>query len=154
MMGLSRRGVMGGTTAIAAATWVAGKVASASAQPALQSSVKALVFDMFGTVVDWRNGVAKDAERILQPLGYNLDWTAFADAWRSLYQPTMEEIRSGRQPFVKLDGAFVVRSAQAALSSLSASRTASSWVCGETLGKTLAILPSASMTKVARCTPM
>jgi 2-haloacid dehalogenase len=103
MTDLSRRGVMSGTTAIAAATWVAGKVASVSAQPALQSSVKALVFDVFGTVVDWRNGVAKDAERILKPLGYNLDWIAFADAWRSLYQPTMEEIRSGRQPFVKLD---------------------------------------------------
>ena len=102
MTDLSRRGMIG-SAAIAAATWVAGEMGSASAQPALASSVRALVFDVFGTVVDWRNGVAKDAERILKPLGYNLDWIAFADAWRSLYQPTMEEIRSGREPFVKLD---------------------------------------------------
>src|SRR5207249_12182029 len=65
--------------------------------------VKALVYDVFGTCTDWRNGVARDAERILKPLGYNLDWHAFADAGRALYQPSMEEVRSGRQPFVKLD---------------------------------------------------
>src|SRR6516225_9399211 len=65
--------------------------------------VKALVFDTFGTVVDWRNGVAREAERILKPMGYNLDWLAFADAWRKEYGPGMEEVRSGRRPFVKLD---------------------------------------------------
>jgi 2-haloacid dehalogenase len=62
-----------------------------------------LFFDVFGTVVDWRNGVAREAERILEPLGHSLDWLAFADAWRGLYQPSMEEIRSGRRPFVKVD---------------------------------------------------
>ncbi len=65
--------------------------------------VKALVFDTFGTVVDWRNGVAREAERILKPMGYDLDWLAFADAWRKEYGPSMDEIRSGRRPFVKLD---------------------------------------------------
>jgi 2-haloacid dehalogenase len=65
--------------------------------------VKALVFDTFGTVVDWRSGVAREAERILKPLGYALDWPAFADAWRGEYGPSMEEVRSGRRPFVKLD---------------------------------------------------
>src|SRR5215475_9919882 len=43
------------------------------------------------------------AERVLRPLGYSLDWTAFADAWRGEYQPGMEEVRSGRIPFSKLD---------------------------------------------------
>jgi hypothetical protein len=38
------------------------------------TGVKALVYDVFGTVVDWRNGVARDAERILKPLGYSLNW--------------------------------------------------------------------------------
>jgi hypothetical protein len=52
--------------------------------------VEALVFDTFGTVVDWRNGVAREAERILKPMGYNLDWLAFADAWRKEYGPGME----------------------------------------------------------------
>ena len=65
--------------------------------------VKALVFDTFGTVVDWRNGVARESERILKPMGYQLDWLAFADAWRKEYQPAMTEIRSGKRPFAKLD---------------------------------------------------
>ena len=65
--------------------------------------VKALVFDVFGTVVDWRGGVARESKKILQPLGYDLDWLAFADAWRAEYQPGMEEIRSGRKPFSRLD---------------------------------------------------
>ncbi len=65
--------------------------------------VKALLFDVFGTVVDWRNGVAREAEKTLKPLGYSLDWLAFADAWRAQYQPGMDEIRTGQQPFVKLD---------------------------------------------------
>jgi 2-haloacid dehalogenase len=65
--------------------------------------VQALFFDVFGTVVDWRNGVAREAERILKPIGYSLDWLAFADAWRGQYQAGMEGIRTGREPFVKLD---------------------------------------------------
>jgi 2-haloacid dehalogenase len=65
--------------------------------------VKALVFDTFGTLVDWRNGVAREAERILKPMGYTLDWLKFADTWRQQYNPSMEEVRSGRRPFAKLD---------------------------------------------------
>ena len=66
-------------------------------------SVKALFFDVFGTLVDWRGGVAREAEIILAPLGHKLDWLAFADAWRDQYQPGMEEVRTGRIPFSKLD---------------------------------------------------
>jgi 2-haloacid dehalogenase len=65
--------------------------------------VKALVFDVFGTVVDWRSGVARETQRILKPMGYELGWLSFADAWRAEYGPSMDEIRSGRRPFVKLD---------------------------------------------------
>ena len=67
------------------------------------TSVQAIFFDVFGTLVDWRSGVAREAKRVLQPRGYSLDWTAFADAWRAEYQPGMEEVRSGRIPFCKLD---------------------------------------------------
>ena len=67
------------------------------------TSVRAIFFDVFGTLVDWRAGVGREAKRVLQPLGYNLDWAAFADAWRGEYQPGMEEVRSGRIPFSKLD---------------------------------------------------
>ena len=69
----------------------------------MAGDVKALFFDVFGTLVDWRTGIAREAERVLRPLGFDLDWLAFADAWRAEYQPGMEEIRSGRAPFARLD---------------------------------------------------
>src|SRR5262252_9130225 len=65
--------------------------------------IKALFFDVFGTLVDWRTGIAREAEAILAPAGHLLDWEAFADAWRHEYQPSMEEVRTGRLPFSKLD---------------------------------------------------
>jgi len=67
------------------------------------SRVKALFFDVFGTVVDWRTSIARESEAILTPKGYALDWLAFADAWRGEYQPAMEEIRSGKIAFCRLD---------------------------------------------------
>ena len=67
------------------------------------TSIRAMFFDVFGTLVDWRTGVAREANRALRPLGYTLDWTRFADAWRAEYQPGMEEVRAGRIPFSKLD---------------------------------------------------
>ena len=65
--------------------------------------VKALFFDVFGTLMDWRTSVAREAGRVLMPLGHELDWIAFADAWRAEYQPGMEAVRAGRIPFCKLD---------------------------------------------------
>jgi 2-haloacid dehalogenase len=64
---------------------------------------RALFFDVFGTLVDWRQGVAREAARLLEPLGYSIDWLAFADAWRDEYQPSMEDVRSGSIAFCKLD---------------------------------------------------
>ena len=66
-------------------------------------AVKILLFDVFGTLVDWRAGVAREARTVLAPLGHDLDWLAFADAWRAQYQPAMEDVRTGRIPFSKLD---------------------------------------------------
>jgi 2-haloacid dehalogenase len=65
--------------------------------------IRVLLFDVFGTLVDWRTGVARDARAVLSPLGIPVDWIAFADAWRDQYQPAMEEVRTGRLPFSKLD---------------------------------------------------
>jgi 2-haloacid dehalogenase len=66
--------------------------------------VRALVFDVFGTVVDWRTGVAREAARFLsRHRATPADPLAFADAWRAGYQPAMEEVRSGRRPFTRLD---------------------------------------------------
>ena len=65
--------------------------------------IKALHFDVFGTVVDWRESIAREAAEVLGGRGIACDWHAFADAWRSKYQPAMEEIRSGRRDWIKLD---------------------------------------------------
>jgi hypothetical protein len=110
MTNITRRSLLESATAVVTAgalvtrADVAPTQVLAQAKPgAKPDGIKALVYDVFGTCVDWRNGVARDAERILKPLGYTIDWLAFADAWRALYQPSMEEVRSGRQPFVTLD---------------------------------------------------
>jgi 2-haloacid dehalogenase len=65
--------------------------------------VRALVFDTFGTVVDWRTGIARDAASFLAAYGSDAKPEAFADAWRRRYAPAMEEVRSGRRPFTRLD---------------------------------------------------
>ncbi|MEO8537204.1 MAG: haloacid dehalogenase type II [Betaproteobacteria bacterium] len=65
--------------------------------------IKALLFDVFGTLVDWRTCIAREARSSLAPLGISVDWLAFADAWRGEYQPAMDEVRSGRLPFSRLD---------------------------------------------------
>jgi 2-haloacid dehalogenase len=67
------------------------------------TTVKALFFDVFGTLIDWRTSVARESEKVLAPKGFHLDWLAFADAWRNEYQPGMEEVRAGKIPFSRLD---------------------------------------------------
>jgi 2-haloacid dehalogenase len=67
------------------------------------TDVQALVFDVFGTVVDWRTGVAREAASFLARHQSDADPAAFADAWRRRYSPAMEEVRSGRRPFARLD---------------------------------------------------
>jgi 2-haloacid dehalogenase len=65
--------------------------------------IQALLFDVFGTVVDWRSGVARDVGQFFTRHALTVDSFEFADAWRREYAPAMEEIRSGRRPFVRLD---------------------------------------------------
>ena len=65
--------------------------------------VKALLFDVFGTVVDWRTGIATEVEFIAKKNNISLDPYDFADSWRAEYQPAMEEIRKGRRSFTILD---------------------------------------------------
>ena len=68
------------------------------------NGVRALLFDVFGTVVDWRSGVAREATPFLRRRGAeSVDPLAFADAWRASYQPAMEQVRSGRRPFTRMD---------------------------------------------------
>jgi len=64
---------------------------------------KALAFDVFGTVVDWRTGIADQVTTFLSQHLPGTDPALFADEWRSLYPPAMEACRSGRRPFTLLD---------------------------------------------------
>jgi 2-haloacid dehalogenase len=67
-------------------------------------TVKALFFDVFGTCVDWRSSIAREGETLGRRTGIEeVDWSAFADAWRALYQPQMETVRSGSRPWTTLD---------------------------------------------------
>jgi 2-haloacid dehalogenase len=65
--------------------------------------VEALLFDVFGTVVDWRGSIIAELTRLGAEKGIAADWAAFTDDWRGLYQPAMEEVRSGRRPWTILD---------------------------------------------------
>lgn len=70
----------------------------------MMEQVKALVFDVFGTVVDWREGIAREVAAVLARHGRGeVDPRGFADAWRRRYQPAMEACRSGKRPFTRLD---------------------------------------------------
>ena len=65
---------------------------------------RALAFDVFGTVVDWRSGIARESSRFLAMIGRgDIDTEAFADDWRARYQPAMAAVRAGKRPFVILD---------------------------------------------------
>jgi 2-haloacid dehalogenase len=65
--------------------------------------VKALVFDVFGTVVDWRGSILRELEELGRRKRIAADWAAFVDAWRGAYQPSMQRVRSGELPWTKLD---------------------------------------------------
>ena len=65
--------------------------------------VRALTFDVFGTVVDWRTGIARELRDCFAPRGVERDWHAVADRWRALYQPAIAAVRSGRRPWTRLD---------------------------------------------------
>lgn len=67
------------------------------------SAVRALVFDVFGTVVDWRTSVIADLSAFGRNKGIEADWTAFADAWRAGYVPGMERVRKGERPWANID---------------------------------------------------
>jgi len=58
-------------------------------------SVRALVFDVFGTVVDWRTSVAREVAAVAKRRGISLDAEKFADAWRGGYGPSMNRVRTG-----------------------------------------------------------
>jgi 2-haloacid dehalogenase len=84
-----------------------GAAAAAVVAPALRAQapppVKALVFDTFGTVVDWRGSIIAEGMAWSKSKGVTVDWPRFADRWREGYHPAMEKVRKGQLPWTKLD---------------------------------------------------
>jgi 2-haloacid dehalogenase len=67
------------------------------------SGIRALAFDVFGTVVDWRSTIIREGEELNRARRLGVDWAAFADAWRGRYAPSMDRVRRGEQPWTNLD---------------------------------------------------
>src|SRR3984885_9755420 len=68
------------------------------------SEIKALVHDVFGTVVDWRSAVTADGEELGRRKGITgVDWQEVADEWRGAYAPSMNRVRTGELPWTNLD---------------------------------------------------
>ena len=65
--------------------------------------LKAVTFDVFGTVVDWRTSIAREVESLSIKKQFVVDGERFADAWRKLYQPSMKKVRDGKMPWTVLD---------------------------------------------------
>jgi 2-haloacid dehalogenase len=65
--------------------------------------MKAIVFDTFGTLVDWRTSIIRQLEEFGRKRGISADWALLADRWRQAYEPSLESVRSGARPWVVLD---------------------------------------------------
>lgn len=71
-------------------------------QPTI-ARVKALAFDVFGTVVDWRGTIIREGQALNATKDLSIDWAAFADAWRARYRPNMDRVARGELPWMSLD---------------------------------------------------
>lgn len=67
------------------------------------TTIRVLAFDVFGTVVDWRSSVIAEGEQLGKSKGLKVDWGGFADAWRAIYHPYMDKVRTGQMPWTNLD---------------------------------------------------
>jgi len=78
---------------------------SAKSKTKLSASdaVKALTFDVFGTVVDWRGSIVREGRALGRARGLEVDWPALADAWRAGYRPAMDGVRRGQRPWINID---------------------------------------------------
>lgn len=79
------------------------ELGAARAKTQTSAPIKALVFDTFGTVVDWRTSVAQEVNALAKRKGFVVDGAKFADTWRAGYGPSMNRVRSGDLPWTKLD---------------------------------------------------
>lgn len=99
---LSRRRFMGGSLVVALGAGSLSELAFAQLDEPV-GEVRALTFDVFGTVVDWRSSIAREGQLLAAGRDFDVDWHEFADRWRGGYTPSMRRVRSGELPWTKID---------------------------------------------------
>ena len=97
------RGTLTATVLAGLLATVSGSYARAQPDPDRLAMVKAMTFDVFGTVVDWRSSIVREGEELTAREGIEVDWPKFADAWRAGYGPAMRRVRSGELPWTRID---------------------------------------------------
>jgi len=100
---LERREFMKGLALGAAAAALPGICAAAEEEGRSVPPVKAMVFDTFGTIVDWRGSIIEEGIAWAKAKSLHIDWASFADRWRAGYGPSMNRVRTGELPWTKLD---------------------------------------------------
>ena len=92
--------LMGLSSLMAAFPLLGAETDSSSSQ---RTGIRALLFDVFGTVVDWRSSIIREGRLLAQQKNLQVDWGAFADSWRAGYGPAMNKVRSGELPWTDID---------------------------------------------------
>ena len=100
--GFSRRRFLGGSLVVAVGAAGLSELGFAQVDGPV-GEVRALTFDVFGTVVDWRSSIAREGQLLAAGRGFDVDWFEFADRWRGGYGPSMNRVRSGELPWTKID---------------------------------------------------
>lgn len=85
-------------TALAAAIMMEPSAASTPT-----GKIRALTFDVFGTVTDWHSAIIRDGQELSRRTGLRTDWAAFANRWRGAYMPALDRVRRGEIPWTRLD---------------------------------------------------
>jgi 2-haloacid dehalogenase len=100
-VGALSTGALGARSSGSMTTSASSERAAADAQAT--SEVAALVFDVFGTVVDWRSSIILEGQMLTRTKGIQADWAMFADRWRAGYGPAMNRVRTGDLPWTRID---------------------------------------------------
>ena len=100
---LRSRGTLTAIALVGLIVAASGSSPRAQPDPGRLAMVKAMTFDVFGTVVDWRSAIIREGEQLTVRTGIEVDWPRFADAWRAGYGPAMRRVRSGELPWTRID---------------------------------------------------
>jgi 2-haloacid dehalogenase len=100
---IDRRNFLKRAAASAAISFLGWRAAAAQEAGPKLAPVKALVFDVFGTIVDWRGSIIQEGKTWGEARKLRIDWARFADSWRAGYGPSMDKVRKGELPWTRID---------------------------------------------------